>query len=60
MCRCANPFTYHIPDGVGNGRLMPGSLVRVEFGVAMQPGVIVLGFSCRNGDPPDQARHRIA
>ena len=33
-------FTYHIPDEL-SGRLGAGSLVRVEFGVAMQPGVVV-------------------
>jgi len=33
-------FTYHIPAELA-GRLMPGALVRVEFGVAMQPGVIL-------------------
>ena len=32
-------FTYHIPDELV-GRLTPGSLVRVEFGVAMQPAVV--------------------
>ena len=31
-------FTYHVPDEL-TGRLAPGSLVRVEFGVAMQPAV---------------------
>ena len=33
-------FTYHIPPALGP-KLGPGSLVRVEFGVAMQPGVVV-------------------
>ena len=33
-------FDYHIPDDL-SGLLQPGSLVRVEFGVAMQPGVIL-------------------
>ena len=33
-------YTYHIPDDLA-GRLLPGSLVRVEFGVAMQPAVIL-------------------
>ncbi len=42
-------FTYHIPDELA-GRLAPGSLVRVEFGVAMQPAV-VLAF-CDKTDIP--------
>ncbi len=42
-------FTYHIPDELA-GRLAPGSLVRVEFGVAMQPAV-VLAF-CDESDIP--------
>ena len=42
-------FTYHIPDELA-GRLAPGSLVRVEFGVAMQPAV-VLAF-CDETDIP--------
>ena len=33
-------FTYHIPP-VLEGKLAPGSLVRVQFRVAMEPGVIV-------------------
>ena len=33
-------FDYHIPDEL-TGLLMPGSLVRVEFGVAMQPAVVL-------------------
>ena len=33
-------FTYHIPAEL-QPDLKPGSLVRVEFGVAMQPGVIL-------------------
>ena len=33
-------FTYHIPDELLGG-LGAGSLVRVEFGVAMQPGVVI-------------------
>ena len=33
-------FTYHIPD-VLRGSLRPGCLVRVEFGVAMQPAVVL-------------------
>jgi len=33
-------FTYHIPDELAH-KLETGSLVRVEFGVAMQSGVIV-------------------
>lgn len=33
-------FTYHIPPALGP-KIGPGSLVRVEFGVAMQPGVVV-------------------
>ena len=33
-------FTYHIPAGL-KGALVPGSLVRVEFGVAMQPAVVL-------------------
>ena len=33
-------FSYHIPKEL-SGRLKPGSLVRVEFGVAMQPGLIL-------------------
>ena len=33
-------FTYHIPSQL-ESKLQAGSLVRVEFGVAMQPGVIV-------------------
>ncbi len=33
-------FTYHIPDELAH-KLGAGSLVRVEFGVAMQSGVIV-------------------
>ncbi|MDE2637202.1 MAG: primosomal protein N' [Chloroflexota bacterium] len=42
-------FTYHIPDELA-GRLAPGSLVRVEFGVAMQPAV-ALAF-CDETDIP--------
>lgn len=42
-------FTYHIPEELA-GRLAPGSLVRVEFGVAMQPAV-VLAF-CDETDIP--------
>jgi len=33
-------FTYHIPDEL-EGQAAPGSLARVEFGVAMQPAVIL-------------------
>ena len=33
-------FDYHIPDEL-TGSLRPGSLVRVEFGVAMQPAVVL-------------------
>ena len=33
-------FTYHIPDAL-SGSLRPGCLVRVEFGVAMQPAVVL-------------------
>ena len=33
-------FTYHIPDQL-IGSLEPGCLVRVEFGVAMQPAVVL-------------------
>ncbi len=33
-------FTYHIPTQLEN-QLTPGSLVRVEFGVAMQPGIVL-------------------
>ena len=33
-------YTYHLPPEL-DGKLCPGSLVRVEFGVAMQPGVIL-------------------
>lgn len=33
-------FDYHIPDEL-TGLLLPGSLVRVEFGVAMQPAVVL-------------------
>ena len=33
-------FTYHIPDELA-GLLSPGSLVRVEFGVAMQPAIVL-------------------
>ena len=33
-------FTYHIPQAL-TGALSPGSLVRVEFGVAMQPAVVL-------------------
>ena len=33
-------FTYHIPPRLDD-LLAPGSLVRVEFGVAMQPGVVL-------------------
>ena len=33
-------FHYHIPDEL-TGLLHPGSLVRVEFGVAMQPAVVL-------------------
>jgi len=33
-------FSYHIPDEF-KGLLQPGSLVRVEFGVAMHPGVVL-------------------
>ena len=33
-------FSYHIPDEL-KGLLQPGSLVRVEFGVAMQPAVVL-------------------
>ena len=36
-------FTYHIPPALDSSVAL-GSLARVEFGVAMQPGV-VLGFS---------------
>lgn len=33
-------FTYHIPQELAGG-VAPGSLVRVEFGVAMQPAVVL-------------------
>ena len=33
-------FSYHIPDEL-SGLLRPGSLVRVEFGVAMQPALVL-------------------
>lgn len=33
-------FTYHVPDDL-KGCLAPGSLLRVEFGVAMQPAVVL-------------------
>lgn len=33
-------FTYHIPDELA-GQAAPGSLARVEFGVAMQPAVVL-------------------
>ncbi|MCY3935632.1 MAG: primosomal protein N' [Chloroflexi bacterium] len=33
-------FSYHIPDEL-KGLLQPGSLVRVEFGVAMQPALVL-------------------
>lgn len=33
-------FTYHVTDDLA-GLLLPGCLVRVEFGVAMQPAVVI-------------------
>ena len=33
-------FSYHVPEG-WEDRLLPGSLVKVEFGVALQPGVVL-------------------
>ena len=33
-------FHYHIPPHL-EGRIMPGHLVRVSFGVGMQPGIVV-------------------
>ena len=33
-------YTYHIPDAL-DGSLASGSLARVEFGVAMQPAVVI-------------------
>ncbi len=33
-------FTYHVPDELA-GALLPGCLVRVEFGVAMQPAAVI-------------------
>ncbi len=33
-------FTYHIPDAFA-GQVLPGCLARVEFGVAMQPGLVL-------------------
>lgn len=42
-------FTYHIPDELA-GLLAPGSLIRVEFGVAMQPA-IVLGLRAESDIP---------
>lgn len=42
-------FDYHIPEEL-TGLLAPGSLVRVEFGVAMQPAV-VLGLRAQSDIP---------
>ena len=36
-------YTYHVPPELDDS-VQPGSLMRVEFGVAMQPGVVI-GFS---------------
>lgn len=33
-------FDYHIPDDL-HGKIQPGHLVRVAFGTAMQPGIVV-------------------
>ena len=33
-------FTYHIPDELGNA-VAPGCLARVQFGVAMQPALVL-------------------
>jgi primosomal protein N' len=33
-------FDYHIPDAL-HGKIEPGHLVRVAFGTAMQPGIVV-------------------
>ncbi len=43
-------FTYNIPDEL-TGDLSPGSLVRVEFGVAMQPAVVLR--LCAETDIPE-------
>ena len=42
-------FTYHVPPAL-EAAVQAGSLARVEFGVAMQPG-IVIGFSDKTDIP---------
>ena len=41
MCRYARPLPTMFRKRTGIGSLVPGSLVRVEFGVAMQPAVVL-------------------